>query len=382
MYKNRMRRSARISLAALCLACLLIIAPAAAALAEADVLALPASLTKIEERAFYGNAALQRVVVPEGVTSVGSEAFKGCAEDLLLICSPESAAMEYAIANRVDYRAGTTYRALLIGQTYPKWEAGSRLKGPTNDVKNMQNCIARFKGTNFKANTIVKKNLTAQGILNAISSTFAGAKRQDVSLFYYSGHGYGSPYYYTSLQGALVGTDDEPVTVSDLRAALDEIPGRKVVIIDACYSGSMITRGAKGAPSMTAEQFVDSFIAGFASGSGGAGGRAKGLTSDEYYVITAASDNEESMEFFFGTKYMGLFTACLVEGCGWDGTEDAPCERISDINENGVITLKEGYDYAEWLMDWIYSDPELEEYRHHAQVYPADCGWFGLLRTE
>ena len=49
-----------------------------ASAARAATLRLPTGLTMIEEQAFYGNTSLDEVIVPEGVTEIGSEAFAGC----------------------------------------------------------------------------------------------------------------------------------------------------------------------------------------------------------------------------------------------------------------------------------------------------------------
>ena len=47
-----------------------------AALAEAlATITLPNSLKVIEEKAFYGDTSIEKVVVPEGATEIGSEAF-------------------------------------------------------------------------------------------------------------------------------------------------------------------------------------------------------------------------------------------------------------------------------------------------------------------
>lgn len=49
----------------------------AATVAHADTLTLPSSLTVIEEEAFYGDEALDKVVLPEGLTEIRAGAFIG-----------------------------------------------------------------------------------------------------------------------------------------------------------------------------------------------------------------------------------------------------------------------------------------------------------------
>lgn len=66
-----------------------------------------------------------------------------------------------------------------------------------------------------------------------------------MSLFYYSGHGansLGADGNPTSYHAALVGTFQTYVSIARLKTELDKIPGKKVIIIDACHSGQFIAR--------------------------------------------------------------------------------------------------------------------------------------------
>ena len=69
--KNRFRRFIA------CLLVLMLMSSNIAALAERVVktLTLPAALQIIEEEAFYGNTAIEKVVVPEGTTEIRNRAF-------------------------------------------------------------------------------------------------------------------------------------------------------------------------------------------------------------------------------------------------------------------------------------------------------------------
>lgn len=100
----------------------------------------------------------------------------------------------------------TVRRALIIGQTYPG-QTSYALDGPATDQQAMATMLVRLSGTPF---TCVKKsNLTASGILSAIATTFADADGDDISLFYYSGHG--------TRGGNLRGNDGAYVTPAQLR---------------------------------------------------------------------------------------------------------------------------------------------------------------------
>ena len=231
--------------------------------ALAEALVLPAQLTEIGDEAFLGDSSVAEVVVPQGVLSIGENAFcdctglcritipasvehlaetfvSGCAPDLLIRTEPGSAACAFAQTHQMDYQADTVYRALLVGQVYEAHPALT-LDGPENDVRAMQACLEMYENTPYQVR--VSMDLTGGEILDAIRECFADAQSQDVSLFYYSGHGVSSSD--SALQGAFLGADGQSaVTAAQLRAALDNIPGRKIVIIDACYSGNMLNGGS------------------------------------------------------------------------------------------------------------------------------------------
>ena len=77
---------------------------------------IPSGAITIGAGAFADCSALKKVTIPASVLSIGQAAFEGCASSLLISTEAGSAAMEYAASNQIDYQAGTTYRALLVGQ--------------------------------------------------------------------------------------------------------------------------------------------------------------------------------------------------------------------------------------------------------------------------
>lgn len=366
----------------LCAALLLALIMASA---QAEILTLPNGITEVEEEAFAGDTSLREVVLPESVTRIGAEAFagctglqwitvpgsaetlgedwlSGCAGDVLIRTEAGSAACTYAQANSVDYQAGTVYRALLIGQSYIGTPNVDNLYGTRNDALGLAACLGQFQETRYV--TDVRFDLTADEMLSAIAESFAGATAQDVSLFFYSGHGLTS--YVPSMQGALVGNDNQDIiTAAQLRAALDQVPGRKIVIIDACHSGNLITaRSASKDAVSAAEAFTASFIDVFSR-------KSRGLAGDSYFVLAAAAASEMSYESAIDNIVMGMFTSCLLTGCGYQFRTGNFIPLYADANENNVLTLNEIYTY---VANRLISDGQ------HAQVYPAGCTWFGLMR--
>lgn len=329
---------------------------------------LPAGITEIGKAAFRGCDKLGNITIPGSVETIRESVFDGCPSDMLISTEPGSAAARWAMNSNHDFNAGTKYRALLIGQTY---SGNLALVGPANDLPRMKECLESFPGTPFTVTT--KKNIeTGEGILAAVSSVFSQADEDDVSLFYYSGHGLQAgddPDY----QGALVGNNGYTyVTASQLRTAMDQIPGRKILIVDSCYSGVYTRernaiRSAKASAEIntteetqaagSADAFVNSFISAFSARKRGSG------TYSSYFVLAAAAENELSWEDWTNNgTIMGMFTYSLTRGIG------PGCQ--ADYNDNNVVTIQEAYQYASNLLQ-----PE-----QHAKVFPAGCNWFGWLR--
>ena len=92
---------------------------------EGSVLQLPAALQMIDEEAFCGNTAIERIIIPDGVTQIGKLAFADCANiayiripdsvetiaddafqncgQLIILCGSGSYAAQYADAHGIEY---------------------------------------------------------------------------------------------------------------------------------------------------------------------------------------------------------------------------------------------------------------------------------------
>lgn len=301
---------------------------------------IPGQVTTVCSRAF-ADTRLKTVVIPSSVTWIAPDAFENVLSPVLIITSPESAAVSFALKANIDFRADTVCRALIIGQCdYPDEYA---LDGPGRDIVTMQSVLTDFEVT-------VATNLTADGILQAIAETFAGAKEEDISLVYYCGHG-------REEDGALIGIDlTSFVTADGLRAVLDRVPGRKIVLADACSSGALIGRAA----SQTAENdFASAFTGAFAPRRLLLMGT---LAVQPYYVMASSRSDEISWEAAYG----GLFTHAFAES-----------REQGDTDGDGVVTFEEAYQYAKQRVKTIAGASRKTQ---SVQVYPENCTWFGIYR--
>lgn len=315
---------------------------------------VPEGTVRLGGRAFADCSELNRVYVPGSVVEIGEGCFDGCGEALLIDCAPGSTAHDYALAEGLDYDADTACRALIVGQSY----AGTSLalEGPNNDARAVRFMLMNQTDRPFA--TVQKSNLTAEEILAAAGSAFSAATERDISLFYYSGHG--------SSRGELIGSDEETVSPSELRSALDQVPGRKILIIDACYSGYFI--GAASADAQ-AQNFSDAFMEGFL-------GKARSAAG-EYFIITSAHKYEQAMEMpiMSGslTKVMGVFTFFFCRGCGWDGVTSRSTDMYADQNGDGAASIAEAFAYA--AEEALFMGGS-----QHAQTNSEDCRAFAPFR--
>lgn len=256
----------------------------------------------------------------------------------------------------------TVYRALLVGNTYPG--TALAIPGCENDVAGMKAMLSRMSATPYRIST--RSNLSASGMESAIRDTFSAATANDVSLFYFAGHGANAVG--TSYHGALVGTGTTYLSVSKLKSVLDQIPGKKIVIIDSCHSGQMIGRSGSASVSKSdLNAFNSQVVSTFAQQSRS----ADNLANSGYYVITAAHSTEESVNMGYDAdgdgvidKHFGLFTYSLTQGSGWNMATNKVRSLSADSDSNGEITLHEAFSYARYKAQ--QSNPN-----QTAQVYPS-----------
>lgn len=361
---------------------------------EAAATALPEGLISIREEAFFGDAGLRNLTLPEGVEEIGArafaytqlrtvtlpeslhsiaeDAFLGVSTAVLIETEPGSVAARYALFHELDFRAGTVCRALLIGQSeYPGKMA---LEGPKKDMGTMQSLLEG----DYEVH--VAENLSPEEMLSAISETFADAREADLSLLYYSGHGLSSSE--PGKNGAFVGIDYESyLTPGELRQALDYIPGRKIVLVDACYSGALIdsleedTVSASAASEeaggdgilaeaadtiAAAEAAVMAFVSAFSDVYASA--LSGGSAPRSYFVLASSRADEKSWESDWG----GLFTQAL-----------AASSTSADMNGDEVVSLQECYKYT---MNAVSDTVTEKGLKQSVQVSPENCTWFGMFR--
>ena len=280
----------------------------------------------------------------------------------------------YSNAATLTVKEKVTYWALLIGENdYP---GDSALEGCVNDMNTMAGMLRGLKNS-FSVQTL--PNSTRSQIMNALSTAFAGATDDSVSLFYFSGHGLNVKDSPTDQnQGALSPIDRKEagyITFSTLASTLSQVKGRVIVILDSCHSGAAIGKSAISKQEM--EQQIKAYnqaaIAAFSGYRIAATeeevAKYGELATSKFIVITAAKSAESSYDGSYdGSGYdQGRFTAAVIKGMGCtypNGTYSG--SMPADKNGDKQITLKELYDYAyNTALNWGST-------AQHAQYYGSD----------
>lgn len=250
------------------------------------------------------------------------------------------------VVDALDDRAGATgpavkmnppkpvYRALLVGNTYS--DTIDPLQGCDTDVRAMRTVLDSMSATPYRTN--VQYDLTASQIRAQVSATFADANGSDISLFHFSGH--------ASSSGSLAGAGNTSLKAADLKKAMDKIPGTKVLIIDACYSGVLINKsGGSARPSA----FNSAFISPFSSVP-----KDDFFANDGYIVMTSCSKEEFSQTLSDGTVSFGAFTYGVCYGSGFDEWNQTSLGNLpADADGNGQITLGEAMSTARSRVSWL-----------------------------
>ena len=299
------------------------------------------SVQSIGSGAFQNCTSLRKVTFNNPDITIEDGAFEGCS-NVTVYAKPNSAVWNYA-KEKSEIFVFPTYQAVVVGQNAYSSTSVASLQGCVEDAEHMQAMLEDMEGTKFKVD--IKENVPAAKITSAIGNMKSGAgSDQDVTLFYYAGHGYKG--------GILIGINYnsgfnsyDKIEPSDLKKALDGIPGEKVVIIDACFSGGLIGKGdgEEEEEQVDFEEFAEAFMEPFTLTD-----RSGELAASHYHVIVSCSLSEESYSLndeASGERY-GIFTYGLMEGIGYNRLGTVSRGTMKADDGDGKLTMQELFDYT------------------------------------
>jgi hypothetical protein len=139
------------------------------------------------------------------------------------------------------------YWAILIGiGNYPG--TSGDLPYSVNEILSFQNTL--LDGGNWNdshIHVITDTGATKAGIFDAISWLVSNTDENDISIFYFAGHGG------RTSSNEYLRAYDESISDIELDEKLDDVKGQLVVILDSCYSGGFIEEvGERGRVVLTA----------------------------------------------------------------------------------------------------------------------------------
>jgi hypothetical protein len=216
------------------------------------------------------------------------------------------------LINRGFPEAGKT-RCLLIGCDVFVSMPGTA-PASANNTGTLEEVLRDFLPGEVSVRRSVNGPGTVEALEALIRKTFGDAKETDTSLIYFSTHGILFPEDGRRHMALLLsdGTHEERLEPERLRKLLDSVPGRKILILDACHSGAVIGAGA--------DDFVNWF------------------RSLNYSVLVSCGADEDSWfwsaetDAYTGTGY---FTAALE-----NALRASDPEQI-DPEGNGTVNLAE-----------------------------------------
>jgi hypothetical protein len=232
-----------------------------------------------------------------------------------------------------------TYRAVLVANEYTSSSVNYSY-GSHRAMNEFRSMLNNLTSTNYTVYAYTEQS--ANGILNCYSNIASYADSNDVTLFYYKGHG-------GTGSGALIGTDGYGVYPSTLRSRLDQYQGKKVLVISSCHSGYMIGKDGEERPVTKAD--LDGFTSRFISAFAGKG--SNDLATSGYYVLTACHSTQSSYNVGYTgdlSSYWNLFTRSLTYGCGWNGENKQTIEYKLTLDSNPEFTASVLVAYARAAM--------------------------------
>ena len=263
------------------------------------------------------------------------------------------------------------YRALLVGEeTFTFEDVNMRNRG---DVLLMQKMLKSVKGpTGGSYSVTCKYDLSNNGIKNAISSTFAGADSNDVSLFFIATHGVTniSSGIYAGEMVTVTSDGNEYLTMYDLATWLKTVPGKVIVLIGSCGSGAAIVENGNYKFVSNEElndQFNEAVIQAFAAldeelpNENGEVANTGEFRNSKFYVMTAAAHMQSSWGWEGSTveDSNNFFPYFLAQGV-MNG-------KPADANNNGVVTMLELFNYIEKCITDV-QDSKLQD----TKMYPEN----------
>ncbi|MFK7948217.1 MAG: caspase family protein [Saprospiraceae bacterium] len=221
--------------------------------------------------------------------------------------------MDYEEAEKIHNPNGKVW-AVLVG--IARYNHMRSLKFTDDDAYRLNAFLQSPEGgalPDDQIKVLIDEAAERDDILNTLSTVAEKASKNDVIIFYFSGHG---------LQGSFLPHDydgeDQVVQHQEIKDILESSDAKaKIVIADACHSGSFMA--AKG---NHYETIIDTYYSAFNKSAGG-------------FVLMLSSKGEETSIESNGLR-QGIFSHFLIRGL----------KGAANMNEDQIVTIDELFDYV------------------------------------
>jgi len=224
-----------------------------------------------------------------------------------------------------------------IGLSYEGTNANS-LGGTINDAAEIFQAFELLYGDSIVCSSLLTDK---QATKDTVKETIRSLPEAELTILFYSGHGW--------TDGSLVLSAD-PVflppaelnpaclmPVEELLGLLRELSGRKLLIIDACYSGAFV-QDCGGSVSLVGEEepfraVCERYFSSFPN-------------QNSLFVLSCTTADNTGKESRVWSHKHGYFTKALLDAMGWDH-EGALKQRIGKLTLDGLyLTIKKTQSIA------------------------------------
>jgi len=145
---------------------------------------------------------------------------------------------------------------------------------------------------------LIDKEATRKKILQALSQLRKQSTQRDAVMIFFAGHGKRDDQtnFLLPARGSRPGRPGlHGLSEGDFKAAVKALPGRVILLLDACHSGALIENDRRSGDGLTDNLYRD-------------------LTSNEYGLVVMCSSKGVEVSRESNAHQGGLFTLALIEG--------------------------------------------------------------------
>ena len=234
-----------------------------------------------------------------------------------------TATTEPAAAAQAAFDPTVKVWAVVVGCAY--YQHMKTLRYTDDDAYQVYAFLKSVEGgalSDDQVRVLIDEEATHDNILAAMRDTYRQADENDVIIFYFSGHGLPGSFLPVDYDGQLNALRHEDVN----DALLGSRSRHKLVIADACHSGSLAARSGGGG---TAETLSNYYSA---------------LTNAQASTALMMSSRSEEISMEDGGLRSGVFSHYLIRGL--KGEADANHDRLVSIQELFAYVHREVRGYT------------------------------------